>query len=413
MPKRESLSKVLIYLLILLLPVQLGTFFFFDFSYVSGVKIDYLAPALYLTDIITVLIILINIPSLHKMPTRVYLFILLLLLNICISFSPAIGLYRFTKILELIGLFIVVNPTILSYKKVLIFLLAGSIVQLSLGAFQIAKESSLQGIWYFLGERSFNISTAGIAKISFDGTEILRPYGSFSHPNSLAGFYLLIYTYILFSKAFIPYKAVKYTTLGMMSVLIFFSFSKVVMLSYLIITIYYTFRNLRKACWICIFSKVFTACTFTLLFLKAKGDPHTIEKRIYLMQSSLTILWDNLLLGTGLGNYLYAQSTIRNPYPYHFLEPVHNILLLPLAELGIPLFIFFIYSIFPYLKKWWNHDVGRALLMVILLTGMFDHYWLTLQQNMLLLPIVFGLLKNEGRYDKIERTKNTLKQANV
>src|SRR6185369_2209751 len=47
---------------------------------------------------------------------------------------------------------------------------------------------SIGGIFYLLGERTFNISTPGIALVNILGKNFLRPYASFPHPNSLAGF---------------------------------------------------------------------------------------------------------------------------------------------------------------------------------------------------------------------------------
>jgi len=49
-------SVLFFYLLILFLPTQLGRHFFFDFSFVSGIRIDYLAPTIYLTDILVLLL---------------------------------------------------------------------------------------------------------------------------------------------------------------------------------------------------------------------------------------------------------------------------------------------------------------------------------------------------------------------
>src|SRR6266542_2212573 len=54
---------VLVFLFLFLLPTQLGKHFFFDFSYISAVRIDYLAPTLFLTDIIALLLIVLNIKN--------------------------------------------------------------------------------------------------------------------------------------------------------------------------------------------------------------------------------------------------------------------------------------------------------------------------------------------------------------
>jgi hypothetical protein len=55
------LHSLLLYIFLLLLPAQLGKHFFPNFAFISGVPIDYLAPALFLTDIIAVLLICLNL----------------------------------------------------------------------------------------------------------------------------------------------------------------------------------------------------------------------------------------------------------------------------------------------------------------------------------------------------------------
>jgi hypothetical protein len=40
-----------------LLPTQLGKHFFLDFSFINGIRIDYLAPTIHVTDILALLII--------------------------------------------------------------------------------------------------------------------------------------------------------------------------------------------------------------------------------------------------------------------------------------------------------------------------------------------------------------------
>ena len=54
---------------------------------------------------------------------------------------------------------------------------------------QFYFQKSLGGFLYYFGERSFNASTPGIALYSILGKTGLRAYSTFSHPNSLAGFF--------------------------------------------------------------------------------------------------------------------------------------------------------------------------------------------------------------------------------
>ena len=131
------------------------------------------------------------------------------------------------------------------------------------------------------------------------------------------------------------------------------------------------------------------------IFLTAAGDPDSLGKRLWLTQSAVQIIKEHIFFGVGFGNYLITQSRFSIPYPYFFLQPVHNIFLLAIAELGVPFFLIMAYLIRSGLKTLRTPEVRTILLTIILFTGMFDHYWLTLQQNMLLIPVVFGLLQHE------------------
>jgi hypothetical protein len=50
------ISNLIFYFLILFLPTQLGRHFFTSFSFVSGIRVDYLSPTIYFTDILVLLL---------------------------------------------------------------------------------------------------------------------------------------------------------------------------------------------------------------------------------------------------------------------------------------------------------------------------------------------------------------------
>src|ERR1035437_10261792 len=56
--QRINLSAIFFYLLVLFLPTQLGKHFWPNFSYVYGIRIDYLSPTLYFTDLLVIGLIL-------------------------------------------------------------------------------------------------------------------------------------------------------------------------------------------------------------------------------------------------------------------------------------------------------------------------------------------------------------------
>lgn len=392
-PTSKPFSKIttfLLFLFILFLPTQLGKHFFLPFSYLSGVRVDYLAPTIYLTDIIAFLILIFNLQTVGKFLTqrKVLLILGLLLINIFFSLNQPIAIYRYIKIIEWLALFAVFSQPLLKERLLLIGFSVAAVVELILATLQLANKHAIQGFFYFLGERYFNLSTPGIARASLSGMEILRPYATFSHPNSLAGFYLLVYFFVLTSRRLGKYLVLKNIFLFLSSSLVFLSFSKVAILSYFILNACYFLFTIKK-CRLCLLSRVSIMTVLTLIFLNAKADPLTIDKRLELVRNAIEIILKQPVFGVGLGNYLLAQAQFSSKYLYFFNQPVHNVFLLFLAEVGIPLAFYILYQLFVVIKK--LPFTIDYLLLTILITGLFDHYWLTLQQNFLLMGVLFGL----------------------
>jgi len=409
-----KIQSFLIYSLFLLLPTQLGHFFFGNFSLVNGVRIDYLAPTIYLTDIIVALLLIIELIKKPKLITNgaikfvkknpIILSIGILILgNIVFATSPLLSIFRWAKVGEMIVVFLIIKSFPNISKNIIFPLFIGSLFQLILVSFQIVNGSSLQGFWYLLGERSFSISSPGISKIALGGVEILRPYGTFSHPNSLAGFYLLVYGYFLFySKKIILSQILSISRqllLAISTILVFLTFSKIAISMLIIITIWHVFAQKYK-CTLCLAAKLVVPIIIGGLFLSGTGDIDSISKRIWLAKSAVQIIISHPVYGTGLGNYLYSQGAFSIPYSYFFLQPVHNIFLLLISEVGVPLSILFGIMLSRILKPLFISQQGVVVIMIILITGFFDHYWITLQQNLILLPVVFGLLQRHDRMVK-------------
>lgn len=389
---KERLTRILMFLFILFLPTQLGKHFFFPFSYLSGVRVDYLAPTLYLTDIILLILISLNHITIVNGFGKIKWIFIVGLINFLIAFSKPIALYYFLKVMELLAVFFIFKKAKISYRTILLAFTLGGLIEFFLSVSQIFYHRSLQGIFYFLGERYFTLDTPGVAKASFNGREILRPYGTFSHPNSMAGFYLLLYFFVLINKKFSHWLLLQYFSLFIFTSLVFVSFSKLAIVSFLILNIFSLIFYTKPYCRLCLVARLFTPVVVALIFLQACGDPLTLAKRAELLKNALIIISGHPVFGVGLGNYLLAQNQFVSKYPLFFNQPVHNIFLLFFAEVGIPLGGFILYKLFGFFKK--NLFAICYLLFAILITGSFDHYWLTLTQNFLLMGVVFGLTIN-------------------
>lgn len=397
-------NNLLIFLFILFLPTQLGRHFFLPFSYLSGVRIDYLAPTIYATDILAILLIIFNFKTVFnffKNKKILVVLLSLLIFNLLISQSQIISLYRYIKILEWLSVFSIFASRATPCKEKIVFygFFWGAFFELILVVLQFINKHSIQGIFWFFGERYLTLSMPGIAKAAINGIEFLRPYGTFSHPNSMGGFYLLLYFFVLLFISRYTLRVARFTKqlfLLICTFLIFFSFSKIAIVTFLISNVYYLISiGLKKKifCKPCFLAKIIVPIFVALIFLFAKTDPQTVNNRIILIKNSWQVFISHPFFGVGLGNYLTAQNKIPLRFNYFFQQPVHNIFLLWITETGIVttgLILFFVINFFKKIKK--PIAISYYLLAIVFITGFFDHYWLTLQQNFLLLAVILGIV---------------------
>ena len=128
------------------------------------------------------------------------------------------------------------------------------------------------------------------------------------------------------------------------------------------------------------------------IIVTSLGDPLSGQKRVELMLNSFSLISANVLTGVGLGNFVIAQEVFPNPFLGLIGQPVHNIFLLVTAEVGLLITTGLLITLIRYVKKnRYNYQI-TAVFFVLFLTGMFDHYWITLEQNWLLVATVVALL---------------------
>ena len=117
------------------------------------------------------------------------------------------------------------------------------------------------------------------------------------------------------------------------------------------------------------------------------GSPTSLSERIVLNDKAIQTIKHFPVFGVGLGNFIYQVPTIR--------QPAHNIYLLVASELGLPAVLFIGYFVIKSLR--YLLCVERCALSVAILvvatTGLLDHYWLTLHQNILLLVVLLAFIK--------------------
>lgn len=406
MPTRSRLAKLhqfFFVLLICLLPTQLGRHFWPTWAYVLGLRVDYLAPTVYLTDLLVgVILILWLIEKRPRLELKKHFFLLatlaFLLVNSWLAQNQGAAFYKLIKVAELtaLGFYVAKNRPLsrVVYRWLPLGIIYSSLIALA----QFFKQASLGGWLWWLGERAFTGLTPGIAKTIAEGRLLLRPYATFPHPNVLAGFVLVALILVGLSRPRVKANSIWWwPTLILGIVTLVIAFSRTVWLTAAIVAVGLAAKRLKKVWLLLSGGGLFLA---VLYFAGRFSTPEAISYRIQLTQVASGMLQTAPLVGVGLNNFVVRLPEFWPQQRIYWLQPVHNLFLLLAAETGlVGLVIFFWFLILTYrrlLRKNWLSppNTPQPLLIAlgaILLLGLMDHYWLTLQQAQLLGVIVLGL----------------------
>jgi hypothetical protein len=374
------------------LPTQLGRHFFPPFAILGGVRIDYLAPTFYVVDVILLAIILLHQSAIVPVVRSRWFYGLLVVLGINTLFSniPPLSAYWALRTIEGVWVAAVIASARKSLNGFFWGSLAQAIVQLGLVSFQYITHHSAGGWWWFLGERPLSTSLPDIAKATMGGVEYLRPYGTFSHPNSMGGYYALL---AILTLILVPKKSLKWALAGTSVALVLSSLSKGAIIA-LCAAVLVLFVRRTQPVYKTYLGAVYVGLVTlgVAVFVQiVHSDPIATEKRLALVAQSLKLLQKHLLWGVGRGAYVAAQAPHDFGYAYFFAQPVHSILLLFAVEtglLGVCAAVWFVMRKRSQLCT----PAATALLVVVGVSGFVDHYWLTLNQNWYLMWVAIGLI---------------------
>jgi len=398
MRKLKTVEDLLLFLTLLFLPTQLGKHFWPDFSYIYSLKIDYLSPALYLWDLLVIGLVIVwflSRPAVNKSALNLLLlFLLTQVLSLLGADNPGAGLVRLEQYLVVgsFGLFLASQDFKGLLKRIYWTLGLGILGESVIAILQFIKSGSID--FWILGERTFSISTPGIAKFDFYGSQFLRPYATFPHPNVLAGFILIgisiIYQVIRKSHGLAR------LALVFGGITVFFAMSRAAILAGLILTALFVKRKWLIGLGLLIL--LLSPVLFTRFSSLFNFDNLTLLRREEQVGAALQIFLKYPLAGVGLNNFIPTIANDLTVGPSRFLQPVHNIFLLALSETGLVGLVGLVVLIgFPLLKLFHLYPIRHTLYpillpwLIILFLGMFDHYLLTLPQGYRMLFLVWGL----------------------
>lgn len=394
-------------------------------EFVNGIIVNYLIPTLSILDVWCGILLFSFVFTKGKTFIKKALEKYYIILSILISFlllhlfiiKEFIAFIVSLRILLFIILLILLIDIIKSsgkkflekyYKLFTILSLFNLLIQGFIAIQQFIKGYSLN--LGMLGESQVVSGMRGSSFIILHEKIFLRGYGTFPHPNLLAGYLILIFFLSIFiflrSKRCIRYLNSMNFVLCLFTM--FLTFSRIgiflILLSIILFLIYevfflrnmyvkrLSFENTKSYSFYIPFIYIYERFSDLL-----RGGDSSFTERMDLCKSAIHVWKDNLFLGGGVGMFIRSMRDFvpRSSKGIMILQPVHNIFLLMLAELGVLGFLIISFSIiillFPIIKRNFNFYVF-LILFNILIIGSFDHYFLTLPQGIVILFSLFILI---------------------
>jgi O-antigen ligase len=287
---------------------------------------------------------------------------------------------------------------------------AGLLLQAFVGFMEFSTQSTI-----FL--KPLNLHWPGLIDTASQGASILKPangenflrvYGTFPHPNILAGFILMgiaSATSFILSKNRINWFPVIVLAIASALLAVTFSRSAWLGLGAFFIVIFLKSRSLNiKKLWfvfsVTIITFVSTMFPLKELFLSRTTIPtsgtedFSLVGRMWLAQQAFEFIKEKPLTGIGLGAFVIHLAERSGEFNY--VEPVHNIPLLVISELGLIGFILLIAILITIFREMILTKKAKVILLGALLAGLgtialLDHYLWSLAPGRMMLGISIGL----------------------
>ncbi len=370
--------------------------------YISGISSNYIVPTFHLIDVFVFFLLVSAFKERKKLKisknTKIFFLTFLIFLTtkalLDYNLLSTILIYRIFS--YSLATFFIFN--LFPFKKnikVLSYTLFFSIVlQFLIGILQFKLGHSLGLI--FLGESQVVKGMFGSSFVDLNDTLYLRSYGTFPHPNILAGFLLLT---LFFSISFLKEK-INVVSATLATVLIFFTFSRIAITLTFFLWVLFFFKLLFQKQKLFSFTPLFLT-RFLNLFLEKDSS---FSDRFELMKTAKEIIQNHPYVGIGAGRFVYGIDyyPVYTAGGFLLLQPVHNVLLLILSEFGfvfgIPLVFLILFFLFKNFLK--TNLFLKYLIFSILVFLSLDHFLFTLPQGLLMLTFLLNFFSKKDNIQK-------------
>lgn len=357
-------------------------------------------------------------------------------ISIFAALDKGLAVYKYGVFLLGIGLFWLMTEANFNRIRLIYSLLVGIFVQACLGIWQFLTQSSFACKW--LGMAVHDPMVPGTTVVeTLSGARWLRAYGGMDHPNILGGLLVIGILLVIFllldvnkNNKFLNSKLfflTSYILLFIFAISLFFTFSRAAWIGLAVGIFVWQFILVTKRDWfrqkallmvVVLLSLIsfvlyinYDELVATRLSQDSRLEIKSSTERIDSYKIAEQVIRDNFWLGTGVGNYtLTVREEVAPGQPAWYYQPVHNVFLLVLSEIGIFGFLLLVMLIGNILIFNFQHFkiTNIAILSSVLLIMMFDHWWWSLHFGILFFGFLLGwLLGNNQSDNRINKSQST------
>lgn len=294
-----------------------------------------------------------------------------------------LALYTWLQLLSGLWLVVMVATVHLNNTVVLSIFTINGLIQAVAAIIQFITQQVVANKW--LGVASQLPETSGVAVVVTTTGRWLRSYALMPHPNVAAGIMvlsLIALTFLKKSHWLLPIIAT--VTFGL-----FLTFSRSALIVWCLLML--VLMIIKKISVSQLLTTIATLAISLAVFWPLVSSRTLNEE--YIEQLSLTERQEQLQNFTELLPRYWPQGVGLGQYTVQADQPIHNVPLMIIIELGV--FGAIIWYCFSFRPIWllktraFSHP-ATYLLLTILLLGLFDHYWWTLPSGLFLWCYMVG-----------------------
>ncbi|MBI4435336.1 O-antigen ligase family protein [Candidatus Uhrbacteria bacterium] len=336
----------------------------------------------------------------RRITRALYFFLAVAFFSLSLSQVEWVGWFHLIHVVAAAMLFSLLVDDRTNLRQILGLFLLGLLVPVLFGWFQVLSGSSPDSS--LLGMAAKDAGTPGVAVVESGDGRLLRAYGTFPHPNVFGGYVAFGIVALAWLARFLSSKSQLAGALlasGLLGATLIVTFSRSAWLGLfvsflLLVGLMLWQRRLppRRAIPVMALGLasilatfvVFHSQVFSRFDTSSRLEVISIEERASQYQTFGEVFWTAPLMGVGPNAYTFTLARLDPGHPVWSYQPIHNVYLLILAELGIVGIVVLGYGAFaanPFAHA--RLELADTLFAitagVLLFTiGLFDHYLWTL-----------------------------------